>query len=493
MAFELSVDDILPDIINDIGEEYFITEPEAKKQRTSETTHKHWMTVGNETQTSVKLTSLDAKLFFEIPKDQVPLINPFIEYLIEFDAIPPTESIHVSDIRVCSKIPKEKWNKFSYDEKVRRRKRDWTPKETLKLSDYSHSPLFSVLTRERSYFEILLAYGKEFVNTLPDSYCSDMLLHKHTDKFYFPFCFKFIPDGIKFTRPLSLPDSLVKIWDAIESIIKNYKDTGSFQCEPYSFLQRYDFVDKENKLVMARKAEKIIRDNFHLIREVHITKAVVVHDDKDNDFVIVNDAEHVSDAQWSRLFKLKKPLICYGNPAFTVVDPFLHHHFNGFRFICFLFDKPIVHEAEDWHKFVYKAFETRRFQSIIQAKTDFFRYIPETVDWKTIQKQIGISSNTLILCGNDSIYKDAMMFMSSNSRVQTFDYQTLKIGEELAPKSRLLNFTTFTSCFSEPRDHLVMIIGPDTPRTLMAATTKLGKKKITVYWAPGTPVNKRVL
>lgn len=518
MAFTLSIDDVDPDIISDIGAEFFVDSfsdekgPPIKRQRVTDSEFKEWMTVGSVTHTTAKLTTLNGKIFFEVSKHFIPVINPFLEYYVGYDGEFPPTIIQIHDIKITSRITKEKWNKFSYKENVRSRKRDWTPRESLKQGDVIHSELFGILTRERAYFQILNIYGPKFANLLTDTRCSDLLRTKNTDKFFFPFQFKFVPDSVKFTRPMTLPDHLIGKWDNIEKALSIYRDTGVFCFETNPVLKECGFTDDENKLIMARGAEKVLRDNIDLFKEVRIMKSEMMEgvspltDPLTNfsssiDEIVIRDAEHVSDAQWINICKLKRPIICYGDPDFTVVDPFFMHHFNGFKFICSIMDV-VEHEWEkSWHKYVHSAFINRRLGSILQAKTDFFRYIPDVQDWKTIQKQIGINGappgNTLVICGSESIYHEAQLFMmppSSDKRVQTFDYKSLKLGDKVVnTTTRLLNFTTFTGCFSDPRDDVVMIIGADTPRTLMAAVTKLARKRITLYWSPGTPSQRRIL
>lgn len=517
LSYNLCIEDVSGEIIDDVGQDCLLErltldddEPPQKRQRTSGDRNTLWVTVGKQSPGSVKLIDLaNPERFFEVDKELIPSTNPFVEYQVSLDEFPP-KSVEVVGMRLPFKITKERWNVYAKlsSGAVKFRKRDWNSKEKLQPTTVQGSKVFDILLKSPEYFDVVLAYGIEFADTLRNSYCKDFAQFDGTDKFYFPFMHSFVPTEIKFTRPKKLPDNLVKTWDAIEDVIGHYLSTGVFQFDDFSFLKKFGFLDDENKLVMARRTEKLIQENIELFTEVHIN-ATTNNEDVPKMFpdgIIVPNAEHVSDQEWQRIISQKKPIICIGDPDFVVVDPFLKHHFNGFRYLCSLIPDPIVHMwGASWQKEVHTAFTKRMFMPILHSRGTFFRYVREVNDWQVIKKQIGITgisppSNTLLLCGNDKIYNEAKQFMmpdiasgEKSKRIQTFDYHLLTKGDKLNAYSRLMNFTTLTSCFSDPRDDLVLIIDPDTPRSAIASVVKLAQKRVTVYWVPGTPTSKRIL
>lgn len=480
------------DAICDIAEAEFLSslEPELKRARTEEeeapsSSIQAWAKLKPAAAGRRVELHITPKFWFTVFASDLPTANPFVELEVLFTQDSPPKLLKVLGARAVSTIPGKDFNIAASIANIAKRvSKNWTKntRPQLQYSEVSHSPQFRVLCHEEPYFRVLVEYGAEYADQLTPrqlaALCSKNLL--------MPFLVEEVPEHLKFLKkPRSVSSAQ---WGMIESVVSTYRmtgKTGGYQTLP-------GLVDEEGQLIMAQRIHPSLRANKDLF------KLVITHEtDKPA-------AEHVSDLQFERMIAEGKEVTLYGDPEHRIVDPFLKHHFTGFRFLCSIGTPVVVPwDANNNMRHVHRALKDPTRRELFQGQFEFFRLVTDVMDWTEIKKHLRLVStppaSQLILCANEDILRSLEQIVVPQNRVLdkksiTFDYSTLTTGEKLSsPFTSLLNLTTFTKCFCEPRDEVVMILCANFPRDLLAASVKLAKKKVTILFSPGTPRSERKL
>jgi len=490
--------------------------PPKKRQRRSKGDEpiQRWVSIEKILGTHVTLRDVRPKqeVWLTVRASEMPSLNPLLWFQISYEGEELPENVEFLALSLPTKIERSKFNYYAKAAGLKMRDKDWTRATNLPSAYLGKSPVLKVLLATESYLKALLVYGESFVDQLSP----DQLDRLCKVDLYRPFVVDGIPERLRFSVPKKMPPEHEGAWADISKALSTYKSTGVFEFPTMAPVD--GFLDKEHKLIAARKSEGVLRKHLKLFT-VNSSPSLACfpvgavapgplfgHGRKNlldpsfdwdgaKEFTIVF-AEHIPDYIFKRLCAYGKPVTLYGDPDRRIVDPFGgENHFNGFKFLCEI--SPSVTKIPwgdtEWQRHVYAAFrgEGGLNLSILEkwhaeGNFDHFKIVRGGLSWKEIKKHLHLGvptpSGKFIFCGDESILKSVNDFKHQQSAKRMFDWNTLSIRS--SSTSTLVNTTTLTANFCGESESGVVLISSLTPFSLVASVASLATSRLLVLMVP---------